>query len=349
MRFVLTAALLVLVALGGCVEEETPDPGPTLASEDDADPFNDGGSTVVDGPRRQDSRPSDDEATDTPTFTGNAPPSVTFTADLASGAAPLALTFSFNASDAEGDAIAWALDADGDGSPDAEGTDADLPGSFTATFDAAGVYKAAFTASDAENTTEASFTVTVNADAPVLPAPIVFSGLSLGSPVGCLFADGDLYHFFDPAIAGVWVFSIEATSVLGAEAEWWAGESYLENSAGPGVIPAGADNVAVCDPLLPLPVEYTLTLAHPDYVAGGEAPAEDPEEPEEPASEEETLCPTDTDAVEVPGAGLYITVLDTLSSPGSIWIYEESNGIAGLQRNDETVPTSCPTPDTIIF
>lgn len=74
--------------------------------------------------------------------------------------------------------------------------------------------------------------------------------------------------------------------------------------------------------------------------------------PIEPA-EEIVLCPTDTAAIEIPGAGLYATPMDSLSSPpfsiGSVWIYEESNNMPGLQRNDDTMPTSCPTPDTIIF
>lgn len=66
-------------------------------------------------------------------------------------------------------------------------------------------------------------------------------------------------------------------------------------------------------------------------------------------AEEVVLCPTDTDAIEIPGAHLYITPRDNFASPGALWIYEESNGMPGLQRNDDTRPTDCPTPDTIIF
>jgi hypothetical protein len=81
-------------------------------------------------------------------------------------------------------------------------------------------------------------------------------------------------------------------------------------------------------------------------VAAGSAGAVSP-----PA--EDTLCPTDGDAIAIPGAGLYLTPMDSAEDPpfsvGSLWVYEESNGMPGLQRNDDTRPTDCPTPDTIIF
>lgn len=63
----------------------------------------------------------------------------------------------------------------------------------------------------------------------------------------------------------------------------------------------------------------------------------------------EDLCPTDSMAVGHETAGYYATPADTASEPGSVWIYEESNGMPGLQRDDSTVDTECPTPDTIIF
>ena len=63
----------------------------------------------------------------------------------------------------------------------------------------------------------------------------------------------------------------------------------------------------------------------------------------------EELCPTDPLAVGHETAGYYATPADNADAPGSLWIYEESNGMAGLQRNDDTVPTECPTPDTIII
>lgn len=75
-------------------------------------------------------------------------------------------------------------------------------------------------------------------------------------------------------------------------------------------------------------------------VGGGSAPV--------PPTIEE-LCPTDPQAVGNEDVGYYATPADSASSPGALWIYEESNGMPGLQRNDATVPTECPIPDTIIF
>jgi PKD repeat protein len=63
----------------------------------------------------------------------------------------------------------------------------------------------------------------------------------------------------------------------------------------------------------------------------------------------EDLCPTDSLAVGHETAGYYVTPADSASEPGSVWIYEESNGMPGLQRDDSTVDTECPTPDTIII
>ncbi|HUR24767.1 MAG TPA: PKD domain-containing protein [Candidatus Thermoplasmatota archaeon] len=68
-----------------------------------------------------------------------------------------------------------------------------------------------------------------------------------------------------------------------------------------------------------------------------------------PAPTAEDLCPTDPLAVGHETAGYYVTPADNVASPGATWIYQESNGMPGLQRNDDTVPTDCPTPDTIIF
>lgn len=100
-------------------------------------------------------------------------------------------------------------------------------------------------------------------------------------------------------------------------------------------------------------MRWTLLLLIP-LLAGCTDAAEEPEEPldeesaDEPVEEEvdlAALCPTDTDAVE---AGPYwMTPQD--ATGGAFWIYEESNGMPGLQRNDDTVPTDCPQPDTIIL
>ena len=96
---------------------------------------------------------------------------------------------------------------------------------------------------------------------------------------------------------------------------------------------------------------YRLSPGGSESAATEESAAAPPAPPAPPpptALDLSAICPTDDLAV---GAGgFYWTPTDAVFNPGSIfWIYEESNGMAGLQRNDSDFPTSCPTPDTIIF
>ena len=58
--------------------------------------------------------------------------------------------------------------------------------------------------------------------------------------------------------------------------------------------------------------------------------------------EDDPVCPTDFEAV---AAGL----LYFSETGGGQWVYAESNGIPGVQRDDESFPTACSTPDTLIF
>ena len=110
---------------------------------------------------------------------------------------------------------------------------------------------------------------------------------------------------------------------------------------------------------LPATVEHTYTNAR-NYTASltvsdgalnrtatAHVAAEGESAPAAPTIEE--LCPTDPLAVGHEMVGYYTTPADNLEAPGSLWIYEESNDMPGLQRNDDTMPTSCPTPDTIVF
>lgn len=61
----------------------------------------------------------------------------------------------------------------------------------------------------------------------------------------------------------------------------------------------------------------------------------------------EELCPTDAAATKIP-AGAAGTYYVTSPTEGDVWAYEETNGIAGLQRDDGTVDTECPTPDLLL-
>jgi PKD repeat protein len=160
MRAILTVAALAVVALGGCVDEDTSDPGPLLSAEEDADPFNDG--------QEADVAHEEDAGDDEDNETANSAPSVQFTSNVTDGTAPLAVRFDLNASDADGDALAWSLDVDGDGTADLEGTD--LPANFTFTFSAPGEFTARAAASDGTDETLETLVITV-ADAVVPDEP----------------------------------------------------------------------------------------------------------------------------------------------------------------------------------
>lgn len=65
--------------------------------------------------------------------------------------------------------------------------------------------------------------------------------------------------------------------------------------------------------------------------------------PFSPASADHACDSTEVD----PGVGVYVIVDDLENEHGSIWIYQESNGEAGLQRNDDSCNGE--NGDTVIF
>lgn len=66
--------------------------------------------------------------------------------------------------------------------------------------------------------------------------------------------------------------------------------------------------------------------------------------------EAEALCPTDSQATTIPAgaAGTYYGTFYEAPSTGDAWMYEETNGVPGLQRDDATVSTDCPYPDSLM-
>lgn len=105
---------------------------------------------------------------DTNTTAPNTAPLVALAADNTTVTVPADVTFTVRASDEDGDDLAWSLDADGDGSPDADGTLAAANGtyanaSFTLTFDTEGTYNATVSVSDGEATANATIVITVEA------------------------------------------------------------------------------------------------------------------------------------------------------------------------------------------
>lgn len=68
---------------------------------------------------------------------------------------------------------------------------------------------------------------------------------------------------------------------------------------------------------------------------------------------DDPACATDKDVTffGAAGSGFYSTEYEAVETTGSLWVYQESNGISGLQRNDSTWGSrgNCANADTIIF
>lgn len=144
----LLVVLLFVAALAGCADDDpseasklNPDPAPTGAPPSAT-------TTSTTAAPTNDPEPG-------PT---NTAPGATLEASPVTGQAPLAVTFTANGSDPDGDPLAWSLDVDGDGVADAEG-DA-LPATYEHTFDA-GSYVANLTVSDGSESATASIAIEV--------------------------------------------------------------------------------------------------------------------------------------------------------------------------------------------
>ncbi len=83
-------------------------------------------------------------------------------ADVTEGEAPLDVVFSFNGTDVDNATLTWTLDVQGDGTPETEGTENNLPGNFTFTYTEAGQYTPEFVVSDGNANHTVMLLVTVN-------------------------------------------------------------------------------------------------------------------------------------------------------------------------------------------
>lgn len=260
MRRVLAGLLPLLVlsfSLAGCA-----------SSEDDPKP----NDLVIDGtatssptpsasgtPTPSDAPPADPSPSAAPGV--NTPPVASLDADLTEAEAPVDIVFTVDASDAEGDALTWTLDADGDGAADSEGTQENLPFDFTYTFDTAGTYEATLTVGDGVEETVATLAVTILEAAGPTVEPVVITGTALAPnpahPVQCLRGgvDGDL-HSIAPAEAG-WTWTIEPDTFY---VYWWAGDTFVDvgGNAG-GEVPEGATDAEICSETA-VDATYTMTL-----------------------------------------------------------------------------------------
>lgn len=269
MRFIAILSLL-LVAFAGCSDSGDDEPAETTTQTTTSTTQTTTATETT--TTTQTTAPEPEENETQP----NQAPVVKFTADVASGQAPLLVNFSFEATDAEGDALTWTLDANGDGESDAEGDESALPGTFAFTFDA-GTYEATFTASDT-NATSASFTINVTeTPSTPAPAPVVFAGSVAGIGLGCLdttdpaetvpnFLGGGTQDFaIDAALWG----STYTLTPAEVDVTWWLGEELddpIDAGGNDGTVPDETTSGHVCtDDTVILntpstPIDWSLTI-----------------------------------------------------------------------------------------
>ncbi len=122
---------------------------------------------------------------------------------------PANVTYMMSGTDADGDALSWTLDVDGDGAADSEGSS--LPFNFTFSFTDAGNYTATFVVTDGDASVEKNLTVVALEPADDGPLQVAEGSWHTGGMAECAVgeytpeADGVLYSFFevDPATWGL--------------------------------------------------------------------------------------------------------------------------------------------------
>lgn len=174
----LVALMLILVALSGCSDD-----GPSEASKMKPTTSTPTTSPGTSSQTQTQTAPAPDPVPEPEPE--NTPPSALLSVSPASGAAPLNVTFSINGTDADGDALSWSLDLDGDGTADINGTT--LPSTYNATYEL-GNHSAILTIHDGQATATASVNLTATAPAgPTGPIQVVEATYTV--PVeGCTIA-----------------------------------------------------------------------------------------------------------------------------------------------------------------
>jgi hypothetical protein len=150
-------------------------------------------------------------------FGPNVAPVANLTVDSSNGTAPLNVTFILDAQDANGDALTWGLDVDGDGTDDTNGTEGVLPLNFTYSFLTAGTYNATMHVSDGQAEGNATVMLTVGEAGPGVTQEVAATWVAGPFVVGCFMdtvlgdpnypaqLDGIAYDSFvvDPATIGL--------------------------------------------------------------------------------------------------------------------------------------------------
>lgn len=336
MRTILALLVLLVAALAGCADEPATEPDAHdgmehESGEHESDEGMEAMEPVECGPvdETNGTRTGDDGCP-----VPNHPPVASLSVDIITAPEGETITFSFQATDDDEDALQWALDVNGDGTNDAEGGSDDLPGTFAHAYDLAGDYTATFTVFDANVSDNASVDVTIVPDSTPLQFEAYFSepcplcsqdpstsishlsgemGLDqvwieipaeyIGTAFFAKSTGGSLGMMFADACDGAVVASVSTGAPDGTTV------------TAEGTVPEGA----VCAVLW----DGATRGGKLSFVAdGGEADL-----PEDP------ICYTsDFVQIGVSEAGQAVYQTD------GTWFYQESNGIPGLQWNNNPSP-----------
>ncbi len=227
MRTVLFATLLMMVAFSGCADETKPE----TAAKENEEPNTGPETPETPGPTEPGTPPSEPSEPGT-----NAAPEATLQANLTAAVAPASILFFINGTDAEGDAMSWTLDANGDNETDAQGDSVPAEASFV--FEEPGSYTARLTISDGQSTTAAEITVEVSApEAAPAPEPLDYTGT--WNAVGSFCETGVAGSTYDGVIQGAanvgpetWGGTFEA--MIDFEYPELGGTISFSSSGGPG-------------------------------------------------------------------------------------------------------------------
>ena len=225
----ITILALLLVGFAGCADDAADEPA-TVDEPTELETSDDAGGNTTQTPDGDGSEPATN-ATQGDAL--NTPPSALLTADIEQGTVPFDVLFALSGEDADGDALTWTLDVDGDGAADHNGSE--LPANVTATYTDAGTYNVTFWVTDGMNTTTANVTINGTAAMAATGPVQVASGTVVTSPYGCLqngYLNGPATPYFltfgvDPASYGLPFRATFTTTVPSIEnaVHFWIGSS----------------------------------------------------------------------------------------------------------------------------
>lgn len=255
---------IVLLLLGGCIggEPASSPQNSSDASGNSSDPGGTGdpGSSDSQTPTGEPTG-SSDPSTEPPV---NEAPTANLTASATSGDAPLSVTFTVDGSDPDGDPLSWSLDANGDGTEDANGTT--VPADVEFSFSTAGVFNATVNVTDGSLESSAQVSITVTEAPP--PPFVITASFDLFDPTArCSFGSeglGGNWHVYSPDLTG-WTFTVTPAATtwnvnfVAPDAVTYVGPTQHNT----GTVPAGAAEVDICTSAPGAGGTYTFTATAP--------------------------------------------------------------------------------------